>query len=273
VRRRQTAQPHTTPLVAGHFREGKGYAVWRSRDTKERLLIDTISGLGRFGHASGEIIAKAGDLVLLRPGTLHDYGVEPSLSRWELLWAHFHPRPHWLDLLNWPAEAEGLHRLRLPRSADARRIRVRFADVHRWSTAAHPHAMDLAINALEEVLLLCDAHNPLHAESRGDPRVRAAIEFISANFHRPINLDEIAEAAGLSVSRLSHLFRAHAGTTPQQFVEAQRMNRARQLLEFTPRSIKEIARDVGFDNPFYFTLRFRRHTGRSPRAYRNSLVR
>lgn len=270
---RETAYRSSTPLVAGHFRERKGYAVWRARGTKDWLAVYTISGRGRFGHAAGELLARPGDLVLLRPGALHDYGVEPSLSRWELLWAHFHPRPHWLDLLNWPAEAPGLHRLHLAGSAGRHRIAKRLADVHQRSTSAHPRGLDLAMNALEEVLLLCDAENPLHAQALVDPRVRQAVDFIAANFHRPLSLDLISEAAGLSASRTSHLFRVHAGTTPQRFLEAQRMARARQLLEFTPRSIKEIARDVGFDSAFYFTLRFRRHTGKSPREYRKSLQR
>ena len=60
--------------------------------------------------------------------------------------------------------------------------------------------------------------------------------------------------------------------TPQQFLEQQRLDRARQLLELSGRSIGDIAADVGFDNPFYFTLRFKRLTGLSPRDYRKRLL-
>jgi AraC family transcriptional regulator of arabinose operon len=56
--------------------------------------------------------------------------------------------------------------------------------------------------------------------------------------------------------------------TPGQFLELQRLNRAKQLLELTPRTIQAIASEVGFDNPFYFTQRFKRQTGLSPRDYR-----
>ncbi len=45
-------------------------------------------------------------------------------------------------------------------------------------------------------------------------------------------------------------------------------DRARQLLEFTQEPVSAIARQVGFENPFYFTLRFRRHLGASPREWR-----
>jgi AraC family transcriptional regulator of arabinose operon len=73
----------------------------------------------------------------------------------------------------------------------------------------------------------------------------------------------------MSVSRVAHLFREQVGVTPQQFLERQRMERASQLLEMTALSVKEIAHQVGFENPFYFTLRFKRQTGQSPTAFRS----
>jgi AraC-like DNA-binding protein len=52
----------------------------------------------------------------------------------------------------------------------------------------------------------------------------------------------------------------------------QRINRARQLLELTAMSIKEIAAEVGYENPFYFSLRFKKQTGTSPRDYRQKQI-
>jgi len=46
------------------------------------------------------------------------------------------------------------------------------------------------------------------------------------------------------------------------------MTRAGQLLRLTPNPIKEIAMEVGYSDPFYFSLRFKRHTGLSPKAFR-----
>ena len=87
----------TRPLLTGHFNETSGYRAMRQNGVSDWLLIHTLSGRGRFGHASGDMVAEPGDWVLLRPGTRHDYGVEPGLQRWELVWAHFLPRAEWLD--------------------------------------------------------------------------------------------------------------------------------------------------------------------------------
>jgi AraC family transcriptional regulator of arabinose operon len=85
-------------------------------------------------------------------------------------------------------------------------------------------------------------------------------------------VNDVAESAfsGQAISRLcvlAHLFRLQVQTTPQQFLELQRMNRAKQLLGLTAMSVKEISTDVGCQSPFYFTLRFKRQTGSSPRKY------
>ena len=49
---------------------------------------------------------------------------------------------------------------------------------------------------------------------------------------------------------------------------SQRMSRARQLLDSTTLGIAEVAREVGYDDPLYFSRQFRRTHGMSPRDYR-----
>lgn len=267
--------PHLTirRLATGHFRQGPGYSAFRSRGTDDFLLIYTIRGAGRFGYQVGaevrEVLAEPGDVILLRPGTPHDYGVEPRLQRWELLWTHFHPRPEWHAWFDWPLvapEALGLMRLSLVNPI-RRRVRHALARMHRRAMSPLRLRETLAMNALEEALLWCEHANP-RGDTDLDPRIGDAMEYLCRHLAEKLQLDDIAAAVGLSVSRLSHLFREQAGTTPQRFLELQRLDRAKQLLELTQLPIHQVAAEVGFDNPFYFTLRFKRHTGESPRAYR-----
>ncbi len=266
------SRPHldASPLVAGHFHERAGYSTWRQRGTRDWLLIATVSGGGRFGFDAGrrQLITTPGDLVLIRPGTLHDYGVEDRLGRWELLWAHFNPRPHWIEWLNWPAEAPGLMRLRLEQAPLRRRVIQRLRDCQSLAIGADRLRLALAMNALEQALLWCDGVNPRRGDGGLDPRVREAIEYICGNLAARLDLETLASVAGLSVSRLGHLFRQQAGLSVQRFVESQRLARGRQLLDYTALSVKEISQQVGFSDPFYFTQRFTRIVGISPRGYR-----
>jgi len=258
--------PEVVHLVTGHFHETSGYESWRANGTNDWLLIATLDGGGRFGHNGGEFLALPGDLTLLRPGTRHDYGARDS---WELLWTHFHPRPDWSPWLIWPEAAPGLMRLTLREPVIRQKILTRFRDAHHLATGALRHRETFAMNALEEMLLWCDTQNPLSEQSRLDSRVREVMDYLVRRLAEPVTSHEMGAVSGLSSSRLSHLFRAQISLTPFQFLEGQRLNRAAQLLELTSRPVAAIAAEVGYENPFYFTLRFKRHTGLSPRDYRN----
>lgn len=268
--RRETPHPPINALTTGHFREDAAYATWRPRGTEDYLLVVTLSGSGRFGYTGGEaVVTSPGDITLLRPGTQHDYGTAPGAQGWELLWAHFLPRPHWLPHMHWPEAAPGLMRLAPGEIGEAReQIEAALWRMYRSARGALPERELFALNALEEALLWCHAANPRREEARLDPRVQAAMQFFLENLPRPVTITEAAKKAGLSSSRLAHLFRQQTGLTPQQFIEQERLARARQLLSLTGRAVNVIAKEVGFENPFYFTLRFKKQTGFAPRDWR-----
>lgn len=258
-------------LLAGHFHETSGYRVRRSHGAGDWLLVLTTAGEGRFGYAGGEAPARPGDATLLAPGTPHDYGVAPGAGRWDLLWAHFLARPHWREWIEWPKKAPGLMQLALAGHAEYADIEARFEEtVRRWQ-AGDAISELLAMTALEEVLIGCHAVNPLLAQAKTDPRVDAAIRFIREHICEPISLPALAQAAGLSPSRLGRIFRAQTERTPQQYVEEVRLQAAMQLLDLTNRPVAAIAQSVGFESAFYFSLRFKRATGMSPSVYRNRL--
>lgn len=267
-RRRATLAPTFDMILAGHFHEGRGYATWRERGTDDWLLIATQSGAGRLGHRAGEIMVTLGDIILLQPGALHDYGTDPSAQEWELLWAHFRPYPHWLPWLDWPREAPGLMRLRIDERPALEAVLDRLGEVYRLTSGGLRRREAFALNRLEAAFLLCDLHNPLSEHSGIDTRVQRALDFLCRNLGRSVTPVDLGAECGLSPSRLAHLFREQVGMTPQQFLEAQRLTRARQLLELTSRTVEAVAYEVGYENPFYFSLRFKKVTGVSPREYR-----
>jgi AraC family transcriptional regulator of arabinose operon len=158
----------------------------------------------------------------------------------------------------------------LPLQAEEVKEQVKrsLVDMHRLATRGIPQSERLAMNALEAALLWCDLENPIGTSARIDARVRKAIEYIITDLTRHLALDVLARHCGLSRSRLSDLFRAQLGMSPQQFQEQHRMERARHLLALTSRSVAEIAVEVGFASQFYFSLRFKKLWGVSPKAYR-----
>ncbi len=255
-------------VLTGHYRMREAYRIRRLRGTQDWLLIYTLGGRGLFRHAQVSRVSRPGDLMLIGPATAHDYGIDPALGRWDLLWAHFHPLPTWLPLLDWPRVAPGLMSLHPTNQSIRQRILDYFKQVNHLASGAMARHEWLAVHALEGLLLWCDTINPRAAASGLDPRIQATMECIRRNLSEPLTLARLARVSHLSISRLSCLFRAQVGMTPQQYVEAQRLDRATRLLQIPSISIKQIAAEVGFNDPFYFSQRFHRRNGISPREYR-----
>ncbi|MGL5017722.1 MAG: substrate-binding domain-containing protein [Luteolibacter sp.] len=104
----------------------------------------------------------------------------------------------------------------------------------------------------------------------GDPRLAQAMRFIRERAHEAITVEDIARAAGISRSLLERKFREAFGRSPWDHVMQLRLRHAEQLLSQTRLSIAEIAERTGFGTPEYFSAAFRKMTGASPRAARNS---
>lgn len=88
--------------------------------------------------------------------------------------------------------------------------------------------------------------------------------------HRTLPLCELAGAAGLSVSRLCHLFQRQVGTSPKRYLKVARLAKARELLETSNLSIKEVAAQVGLDHVGRFSHDFRKAYGLTPSQHRRA---
>jgi AraC family transcriptional regulator, arabinose operon regulatory protein len=100
-----------------------------------------------------------------------------------------------------------------------------------------------------------------------DPRVRAAINFMNANLHRKLSATEIARAAGISSSRLRHLFKDEVGKSLTGFRRELQLHKAKRLLETTELSVKEVAGSVGISTVSHFVRDFEKAYGLSPARY------
>ena len=98
-------------------------------------------------------------------------------------------------------------------------------------------------------------------------RFRAILQ---QNLHdADFNVERIGEEMGMSRVQLYRKIKSLTGTTPVELLRKSRLARGHQLLEATDRSISEIAYDVGFTAPSYFTKCFKDEYGVSPGEIRN----
>ena len=101
--------------------------------------------------------------------------------------------------------------------------------------------------------------------------VRKAVQYIQAHLGEDLKVPLIASQVNYSRAYLSNVFSQCLGMSVMEYVEEERIRRAKQLLSENELSITDIARQVGFSSVHYFSRRFRLKTGSPPMQYAASL--
>lgn len=99
-------------------------------------------------------------------------------------------------------------------------------------------------------------------------QLRQVLDYINNHLDRDIKLVDLAALLGMSQFHFSHLFKQSIGTAPYQYLLQQRIERAKQLLKQTDRSITDIALASGFNSHSHLSKQFRQFTSTTPKAYR-----
>lgn len=97
-----------------------------------------------------------------------------------------------------------------------------------------------------------------------------AKDLADARFAEPLDVDDLARAAGLSRAHFSRAFRRAFGESPHAYLLTRRLERAAAMLRTTDRSVAQICFDVGLSSVGSFTSSFTRTFGLSPTRYRSS---
>ena len=144
--------------------------------------------------------------------------------------------------------------------------------LRRESEQGRQYRRELLELRLRELLLIL--LRTTQAESPGeDAAAGEAMEpvlcFIRKNLHRQITLEDLAAVAHLEKAYFSRKFKSHTGCAPLEFVRLTRIQKAKDLLRYSDMSITQIGEALGFQSLHHFSKVFQKHTGQSPRKYKN----
>jgi AraC family transcriptional regulator len=101
-------------------------------------------------------------------------------------------------------------------------------------------------------------------------KLQRAISFINEHLTENLSLKAISNAIEMSPHYFTSLFKQSTGMSAYQYVIYCRMDRAKHLLCRRDLSVAEISQQVGFQNQSHFTNAFRKHTGTTPKMYREA---
>jgi AraC family transcriptional activator FtrA len=112
---------------------------------------------------------------------------------------------------------------------------------------------------------------PLTDEPEAEP-LAAVLDWAIEHLAEPLSVADLAERAHLSPRQLNRRFRDLLGTTPHQWLLAQRIVLARRLLETTDLPIDRVADEAGFGSPAALRMHFQRAVRTSPANYRRTFT-
>ncbi|WP_138495642.1 helix-turn-helix domain-containing protein [Paenibacillus pinistramenti] len=98
-------------------------------------------------------------------------------------------------------------------------------------------------------------------------KLKSSVLFMQQHYQQDIRIDKLAELVQLHPSYYAQLFKQTLDQTPVEYLTRLRINKAKELLLQTDKSVREIAYEAGYNDEFYFSRRFKRTTGLAPTVY------
>lgn len=127
------------------------------------------------------------------------------------------------------------------------------------------------ISEIKKVLESLLKYRNTHAQGKYTDVILRAKKYIDKNFTNPdISLKTTAEAVNFSPNHFSTVFSQECGVTFIEYLTQVRIEQAKKMLANTDMKSTDIAYEVGFNDPHYFSFIFKKTMGVSPREWRNS---
>jgi AraC-like DNA-binding protein len=254
------------PTDVGWFPSASGHHRSRPAGAAETVVIQCVAGAGWCDFGGRRHTVRSGDLIVLPPGAPHAYGADRRRP-WTIRWFH-------LIGSDLPALREALHfdqNIPVRSLADDATLALLFDDalsvLELGYTGSH---LLRASRALAHFLAHASwliRHSPV-AEPDASARIARCTDYMRLHLGRPLRVAELAALARWSPSHFKARFREHTGYGCIDYFIRLRIHAACQLLDTTTLDIQNIATQVGYSDPLWFSKAFKTIIGLPPSAYR-----
>ena len=102
--------------------------------------------------------------------------------------------------------------------------------------------------------------------------IKSVCQYIHKQILNEIRLEELADMSNLSLSRFKHRFKEETGIPPAEYIVKHKIEKSKELIATTNSPIQDVAYDLGFSSPLYFSTVFRKYIGVSPTEYRKQMM-
>lgn len=251
----------------GFYSNAKHHYRERKQGSPQNILIYCIDGEGWLETDGKRQILKKNQYVIISAKTPHKYGSN-NQNPWSIYWIHFTGEKAHL-FVNHPNQKIEIDLASNSRFRD--RILL-FEEIYNnlemgYSKDNLEYANICLWHMLGSFRYLSQFRKII--ELNPHDKIAKSIRFMRTNMNKKLNLEDLANHCGLSVSQFCLLFKRKTSRTPLDYLTHLKIQHASQLLDFSDLRIGEIANQTGYSDPFYFSRVFSKIMGKSPKKYRN----
>jgi AraC-like DNA-binding protein len=248
----------------GHLRAGYEHRIQRETYPGHEFIL-CLAGQGWVQVAGKRHPVGPDELLWVNCHHPHAYGAA-SKQPWELYWIRVEGRP--LDRV---ASLLEIRSQPVIRNFNTRAASLEFERIFHHMTGTRPSEAALVNAAVTAIIALAfEARLSDTDEIRPElpMPVQKALEKMRLYFHTAIRVSDLAALSGMSESHFSRLFKSCIGTSPIDWLRRERINQAKHRLIESEDPIKEIARQVGYSDQFFFSKDFKKMTLLTPTQFR-----
>ena len=245
--------------VTGIGRTEYEFRVNRERGLASHQFLFTKCGEGCL-HIDGRTYAlDSGSFFYVAPSVPHEY--YPLTDKWTTCWVVFRGRylAELMSELGFPAYCVC--------GADTRAFERLFGMILAADdpVSGGERCSMLMYEYILEARRLISGEQP---SGVSDGIVGSAVNYIDSRYMQDITLEQLCGMSNVSPQHFCRLFKAQMGMRPLEYIARRRIAQAKLMIQTTDAPIADIGKSIGYPDPTYFGVVFRKYEGISPSEYR-----
>lgn len=250
----------------GFYPHARFHHRTRKQGAKEHILIYVTNGSGQVSVGKERHSLYKNEGIIIPKDTPHQYSANDT-DAWTIYWVHFVGTKAQF-LVNRFGNKFSL------RTHHCEREDVRislFKDlIHTLSRGYTKPNLEYVSLSFQQLLasMLYPEQFMHHLNVKDSDTISKSISFMKTHVGESLSLAQLADQAGLSVAHYSKLFTQKTGFSPVDHFIQLKIQHACQLLDITQLYVKEVAQQLGYQDPYYFSRIFKKIMQVSPVEYR-----
>lgn len=238
----------------------------KGRVLQEFQIVYITRGEGVFAsRLKPETCVREGSIFILYPGEWHTYKPAEA-SGWESYWVGFNG-DFATALLNRHQAYLSNPVLNIGFDEEIVSLYKKILEICANERPGYQNLLSGIVIHLLSYILFRDKNKNLN-DKVVFSKIEKARLLIRERLNSSISPEDIAASLNMSYTWFRRMFRNYTGLAPAQYITQLKIQKAKELLSVTNKTVKEIAFDLGFDSIDYFSTLFRKQTGQTPTQFR-----